>query len=284
MSLNAVDIFKLDPTGINDNAAAIGGMMTDLAGRRFMPQVRFPEGRYNFSSVPNLALKNLDFRGEGLVEFVHTGSGNAFTFDGNSKGPNGGGLFNLTVDNIRFRPGPETHDTLTVNSIHHSVFRVKALGAPAGNKALALYWCVCSDFYYTNSPFDDRMPDMNDCIGLWIDRALGPQGQSWQTTDCAFYSPIIESVRIGAYLQDAGGCKFDQGTIEGCTDTGLHVEGGGQNRASGTWFEGNKNWDISFGSGAKDNKFDVSHPSRLKVTGGLLRNNVVCDTVGLFGS
>lgn len=282
MAIDAVSKYGFDPNGMNDNTAAAQAMMVDLASQKYMPQVRFVNGRYIFSSCPNLALKNLDLRGEGLVEFVHTGAGNAFTFDGNSKGPGGGGLFNLTVDNIRFRPGVSTYDTLTLNSIHHSDFNIKVLGAPSGHKALAVYWNVCTNFYYTCSGFDDRDPAMADCFGVWLDKVTAPA--DWQATDCVFYSPIIESVRIGMNYQDAGGIKLIGGTIEGCSDTGVHIETGGQNRAYGTWFEGNKNNDVSFGPGAKDNCFDVDHPSGLKVSGGnFFSNNTVQGIGGLFG-
>jgi hypothetical protein len=62
-------------------------------------------------------------RGEGQVEFIYTGRGQGFVFDG------GGSKFNLLVDGIRFAPSPNGTDTLVLKAIHHSLFRVKAYGA-----------------------------------------------------------------------------------------------------------------------------------------------------------
>lgn len=278
MSVDAISKYKFVPDNATDNAQAFMAMYFDLAAleaaRKPMPCVKFAEGRYNYSGAPNFALNNLDIRGEGQVEFVNTGNDVGFVLDGNSKGPIGGGKFNLNVEDIRFVPSAVGTDTLVIKSIHHSRFRVKAYGAGnprngVPNKAVAVYWNVCTQFdNLTISPFDvatsaGPVNNYNNCIGLWLDRVTVPS--DLQTSDCIFWNAIIESCRVGAYLQDAGGCKLYGGTIEGCSDTGMHIETGGQNKAWGLWFEGNSNYDVSFGAGAHNNVLDTTHPSALKI-------------------
>jgi parallel beta-helix repeat protein len=249
-----------------------------------------PEGLYQYSNCPNLAFSNLELVGDGHVELHYTGDGDALTFDGDSTA---GGKFNMFVEGLRIVPTPSAKNGLVIKAIHHSLFhkvRVYGAGAPVAggipNHAIGMYWCVATELNnFSVCQFDSVFglggAGSYDCIGLWLDKVTQPA--DWQTTDCRFLNPIIENCRIGIYLNDAGGCMFSGGTVESCTDTGINMSTGGQNRSWGTWVEGNKNYDVVFGSGAKDNRFDLSHPSALKVKGQSF-TNIVSSTVGLFGA
>jgi hypothetical protein len=294
MAINVVDQYGFDPTGAADNAAQFTAMVADISNRlnrRSMPRFVFPEGQYQYSACPNLAFHNLEIAGEGQCEWHYTGSGTALTFDGISTGPGGGGKFNMWVDGIRVVPTDAAADTVVINSVHHSYFRIRAYGAGAprgGNpcKAIALYWCVCTELQNpTVTAFDAGYGMCGggsyDCVGIWLDHVTQPS--VWQTTDCRFLNPIIEGVRVGIQLQDAGGCMFSGGTVESCTDTGINMVAGGQNRAWGLWLENNTNHDIVFGSGAKNNDFAVSHPSPLHVQNNAPLANNEAHGIGLFG-
>jgi hypothetical protein len=273
--MNIIDQYKFDPSGATDNAGQFAQMAADIAalpGTKVKPRYVFPEGVYRSTAIPNLAFNNLELVGEGQCEWHYDGTGDAVTFDGNSAG---GGVFNMFVDGIRVVPTAAARDTVVIRAVHHSSFRIKAYGAgaPRGgarNRAVALFWCVKTAFYDLSiSPFDVTTGGGSggsfDCIGLWLDKVTQPA--DWQTTVCKFYDPVIENTNIGAWLMDAGGCLFSGGTIESSTDTGLKIDKGGQNRSWGLWLENNKNWDVVFGSGAKSNNFETSHPSSLKVSG-----------------
>ena len=294
MAINVVDQYGFDPTGATDNAAKFDALVADIQGRmnkRSLPRFVFPEGQYQYSACPNLAFHNLEIAAEGQVEWHYTGTGDALTIDGDSTGPGGGGRFNMRVDGIRVVPTSAARDTVVIRAVHHSYFRIRAYGAGAPRgampcKAISTYWCVCTEFDNpTVSPFD-AMFGMSgggsyDCVGLWLDTVTVPA--AWQTTCCRFTNPIIESVRTGIQIQNAGGCMFSGGTVESCTDTGINIVTGGQNRAWGLWLEGNKNHDVVFGPGAKANDFNVSHPSNLKVQNNAPLANNSAHGVGLFG-
>jgi hypothetical protein len=291
MGVNVVDQYGFDPSGATDNAAKFTALVADITGRlnrRSLPRLRFPEGQYSYSACPNLAFHNLEIAAEGQVELIYTGQGDALTFDGNAPS---GGVFNMWVDGLRVVPTAAARDTIVIKAVHHSSFRIKAYGAgaprgPSPCKAVSVYWCVKTVFHDLSvSPFDATYGMSGggsyDCVGLWLDKVTVPN--NWQTTDCRVLDAAIENCRIGIQLQDAGGCMFTGGTVESCTDTGINVVTGGQNRAWGTWVENNKNHDVVFGSGAKDNEFLLSHPSGLKVLNNALLANNVARGIGLFG-
>jgi hypothetical protein len=243
-------------------------MEQDLRGyveaRKPLPKVIFPEGVYNFSTWPNLAIPSLRIVGDGEVYLCHTGSGPAMVLDGDSTGPYGGGKFNLELDRLNLVPGPGTTDSLSLYSIHHSYVRMRVLGAGLGCKAVAMYWCVLTELYnYSISPFDALSSPIGggnmDCIGLWLDKVTTPS--DWQTTACRFTNPIIESVRTGIHIEDAGGIQFTGGTVEGCTGDGFVIKTGGNNQTWNLWFEGNAGYDVIFGIDSHDNRLVVTNPN-----------------------
>ena len=301
MSFNVVDRYHCDPTGATDNAQPFAAMVNEIAGLagggpkpKPLPRLVFPEGQYGYTAMPNLAFNNLEIVGEGQVELHYDGVGDALTFDGNSMGAMGGGVFNMHVAGIRVVPTSVARDGIVIKSVHHSMFsRLKCYGAGAPrngvpNKAISVYWNVCTEFdTMTVSPFDTATGlgggGSMDCVGLWLDTVTQPA--NWQTTDCIFRNAVIEACRIGIQLQDAGGTLFSGGTAEGPSDTGIYVVKGGQNRSWGLWVEGNKNYDIWFGAGAKSNDFNLSHPSSLKVKNDApLAGTIARGTVGIFGA
>jgi hypothetical protein len=266
MSWNVVEKFSFDPTGGSDNADELATLAEDLreykAANRPLPRVVFPEGVYNFSTWPNLAINGLECVGEGNVLLRHTGSGPAITFDGVSTGPGGGGQFNMLIDNFYIMPNGNTTDTFILNSIHHSLVRVHALGVGVpGSKAISMYWCVLTELNNCSvTPHDDKVfgpGGSYDCIGLWLDKVTQPS--HWQTTACRFVNPILENLRIGAWLEDAGGCQFTGGAIEYCTERGIVIRTGGNNQTRNLWLEGNNERDIWFKYDTHDNRFEVTN-------------------------
>lgn len=303
MSINAVDIYKFDPTGMEDNSIPFSNLITDqmncIADKKPLPKIIFPEGVYKYLVAPTLTIPNMDWEADGYVELFYTGVGNALTFDG---GPNG--IFNIRFDGFRLVPNPYSADTLVLTGVHHSHFRTRILGAGSGTQVtggapiqtacLRASWCVCTEFEdLTITPADVQyviakgsiqMPGgafPSNVTGVWLD-----QVNKLQTTDCTFSRPILEGLNVGININNAGNCGFEHGTIENGY-TGIVISTGGYNSFRFIDMEGNSNKDVILYGNAHNNLFLVcGSDGNLNVQQGGSRNAVVhnMDFVGIaFG-
>lgn len=279
------------------SAIGLSTIVTDiaqLASITWPAKVVIPAGVYKFDTWPTLHSNRVEIIADGPVFLVHTGSGDAVTFDGT--GLPGGGMFNCRFEGFTIVPGPNTHNSLVLKSYHHSRVDVRVHGAGAGCAAVAMLFCVCTEVRPVVSNVEasvDGYPLNTNCQGVLFD--AWPAGSPNRTTACVIRQPILEGLNCGMMV-----CGADLCTIEGAGGT---IEDG----VNGIWFaddngtyrpgsfkilnmemEGNTGWDIYFGSNAHNCRVVNSGNPALKVyhSVGTLKeiipNNKVISTTDLL--
>lgn len=265
MARNAIDFYRLDPSGNGDNAVGLANMAADLRvtanAKKPLPRIVFPEGIYKFSQWPNFAIHNLEMVSEGQTILRYTGTDDAMTFMGEETGQLPGiGKRNILFDGFEIDPGLGAQNSLVIASCHASNFNVKVHGAgtPRGAgtlfSAVCLRYCVGTELRPTISPQLDNLIDgfggSPDCNGVMLDILNG--NTDWPASACRINRPIIEGVINGIYSASSFYCEVLGGTIEQCQN-GYFMLRGAYNYSSHVEMEGNKNLDVYCTKDAHDN-------------------------------
>lgn len=235
--------------GVVDDTTALASARDYIAGVSGpKPKLVFPPGIYKYSASPNWAIQDAVYEPLGEVRLRYTGTGNAVIIDGGEEG--------LGVSNVRFgaeharfyiEAEASAGHGCYVRAVHHSTIAIKVFGCGSSSAGLRTEWCVCNDFYVTVSVNEEGWYESaKPHYGVFLSR----RGSAETTAYCSFWTPILEGVAIGIYLQATNGNNFFGGTSEGNTNAGAFSdevdgsEGAINDRFYGVDFEANTTVDV----------------------------------------
>jgi hypothetical protein len=269
MPIQVVANYALDPTGADDCTAGLKKLADYLGGlaaaKKVPPRIVFPSGFYKFEQWPNLPFHRLEMIANGTVWLVHTGEGDAITFDGSANVVSNS-MFGASFQNFIIVPGPHTQNSLVLKNFHHGDVRVRVHGAGKDCAAISMAWCVCTTVHPVISSSEIAIDEAAygivsrwdvgklpmGCIGVVLD--ANPVGSARRTTASKIEQPIIEGLATGIQVRGADLCSVYDGTVENCT-TGVDFVGSyrpGNHTLVRVEMETNRH-DVRFGSGAHDN-------------------------------
>lgn len=264
--------------------------LSQLANVAWPAKVVIPAGTYKFDTWPTISHNRVEIVADGPVFLVHTGTGDAITFDGGQNG-----MFNCRFEGFTLVPGPKTQNMLVLKSFHHSRVDVRVHGAGVGYAAISMLWCVCTEvrpvISISEAVLDGYPMPTIHIIGVLLD--ANPLGSGNRTTACVIRQPILEGLYEGVTIRGADFCTIDGagGTIEN-GHSGVWFEDGdyrpGSHVISRLEMENNESWDVYFGSNAHNNRVVFSGNPALKVYHAvatlkeLIPNNKVISTTDLL--
>jgi len=202
--------FGADPTGIADCATAfsrIANYLSTFSSTATPPKIVFPAGTYSYSASPNWAIKNAVYEFELGTVLSFTGSGIAVNFDGGSSGAGVYGVKFLGFPTIKGNASASVG--LFTQAIQHSKF--EAVIRDVTTYCLWTKFCVSNEYGIKVSPLGAPAFSPIPATGLYLDK----RGNGELTSNCTFYTPIIEGVSgYGIALQSAIQNTFIGGTSE----------------------------------------------------------------------
>jgi len=293
--MDVVTKYGLVGDGKTDNTPMLAKLSADLdataARGDQLPRLSFTEGKFAFSSWPVRAAQRLRMYGDNTF-LIHTGSGDAVTFDGGANG-----VFNCRFKGFTIVPGPHTQNSLVLKSYHHSRVDVRVHGAGVAGAAIWMGWCVCTEVRPVVSNVEAAtdgypMPSPARIVGCWLD--ANPLESGNRTTACVIRQPILEGLACGIRVRGADLCTIDGagGTIEDGMDGIQFGDDGvsrpGSHKVRDMEMEGNTGNDIYFGSNAHNCRVVYSGNPALKVYHSaatlkeLIPNNKVISTTDLL--
>lgn len=242
-AINVVNDFGVDNTGTvaaatnNTRLAAVATYIRSLylAGSP-LPALIFPPGIYPYSSWPDLTYDNLQIRGIGQVKLRYSGTGNAVDFSGRYSR-------NMVFSNFVIEAPSTAGNGLRIDDVHISTFEfINVRGCGTSSAAFKLEYMVANRLIALRTSNNDGAfyQSGKPKWGLHVDK-----GSVYQTIDCYFNVPVMEGVEIGCYVDHGTWNKFDGGTFEGCTDTGLYCTANSKNNIFSSMVnEANTNYDL----------------------------------------
>lgn len=291
--LDVVAKYGLVADGKTDNTPMLVKLAADLDAMvgQPLPKLRFSEGKFAFSAWPIRSANRLRLKGENTF-LLHTGTGDAVTFDGGANG-----VFNCEFIGFTIIPGPHTQHGLVLKSYHHSRVEVRVHGAGPGCAAVWMGWNVCTEVRPVVSIVEAAidgyaMAAPVPIVGVWLD--ANPLTSGNRTTACVIRAPILEGLERGMVIRGADLCTVDGagGTIEDGVD-GIVLGDDGQSRPGShkifnMEMEGNTGTDVIFASNAHNCRVVYSGSPALKVSHAvatlkeLIPNNKVISTTDLL--
>lgn len=245
--INVVNDYDLVGDGTTDNTAGLAALATDIAALAAagdpLPTIVFPAGVYAFATWPDLAFRWVKIVALGDVTLRSTGASHGVVFDGTGKSPS---VRNLVFDGFKIEVPSDAGDACQFIACHETYINVNIRGAGTTAAGLRLQFSVCPTIHIKCSVndggwYNDGSGSAKPAYGLYLDRTSGAE----HTIGASIMTPIIEGTGIGVYMDYASNNKIFGGTLEACTDTGLHLTANSQsNEIQGVAYESNTNYDV----------------------------------------
>ena len=251
-----------------DNAAAFASIETWLRAKGSnLPEIKFEEGRYEYSASPNWGISHATINPIGTVYLRNTGTGHSVIIDA---GATSGAVFGLKMGNERkfiVEGSASSQDGVYGRALcqdTHIGFQINGAGTLFSGMNIEFAVCATIDVVCSNNVqgFTWYSRPAN---GLTLNRRLAGELCSY----CYFPNPQLEgTASAGALLDWAQGNVFVGGTMEGIASTGMKLTANAiKNKVIGTDFEVNTDHDI-FCEGRGNEFLGINTENRITFEGG----------------
>jgi hypothetical protein len=190
-----------------------------LAGEATPAKLVFPAGVYTYSVSPNWAIDNATIEADGEVRLRCTGTGNGVIIDAGAAGF----CWNLRMGRFIVEVPAGASNGVYIRSVHHSKLGFAMRGGATAGAGISVEFAVCTVF---DQPEVSINPEgawygaNKPQIGLLLNRR--GSGADY-CAYCTFDTPIMEGTIYGGFFDYAVGNMIVGGTMEGCTETGIHL-------------------------------------------------------------
>jgi hypothetical protein len=217
-------------------------------------EMTFHPGVYDYDDNSfQLAQQSAVLRSIGRPILRYHGGDDALVLDGLAAPPAFGVKQFRMIGNLTVQSNSSAKNAIVVRSLLDSDLDLTCGGGSSAYAGLRLEFGVCARIRYScssNYKDEDGDPWWADGVapsyGVYATELAVPPAPDFQTPN-AFCTllPIIEGVNYGVWADKVNGLRIRDGTIEGCTTTGLTID---RNSSSilveGTDFESNAMQDI----------------------------------------